>query len=97
VFHGSLIGELLHLKSYRREGGAFTYICGNQQSVQCLDRRIGNHRMRSGLRLRAIDARTPPPQACQDSFDRVSQSQEELPKLSKHQNRAAYKALEDNG
>jgi hypothetical protein len=60
VLRGTPIGELPHLKSYRLEGGALIYICADQQSGQWLVRAIDNHRLDSGARLKATDARNLP-------------------------------------
>jgi hypothetical protein len=51
VLDGTPIGELLHIKSYRLEGGALIYICADQQSSQWFIRAIDNHRLGSGLRM----------------------------------------------
>jgi hypothetical protein len=60
VLRGTPIGELPHLKSYRLEGGALIYICANQQSGQWLIRATENHRLGTGARLKATDARNLP-------------------------------------
>jgi hypothetical protein len=56
VFHGTLKGELPHLRCFRLEGGALMYVCADQKSVQWLIRATDNHRMGSGARLKAMDA-----------------------------------------
>jgi hypothetical protein len=58
--HGTPLGELPHLKSYRLEGGAFIYTCANQQSGQWLVRPIDNHTLGLRTRLKATDARNLP-------------------------------------
>jgi hypothetical protein len=64
VLRGTPIGELPHLKSYRLEGGAliyiYIYICADQQTGQRLVRAIDNYRLKSGVRLKATDARNFP-------------------------------------
>jgi hypothetical protein len=73
-------GELPHLKSYRLEGGAFIRICGNQQSGQWLVKAIDNHRLGTGARLKATDARSlpKPVKVALRTKDKVAQTQEEL-------------------
>jgi hypothetical protein len=62
VLHGTPIGEIPQLNSYRLEGGAFIYIYiyVDQQSSQWLVRAIDNHRLELGPRLKATDARNAP-------------------------------------
>jgi hypothetical protein len=49
-----------HLISYRLVGGALIYVCADQQSSQWLIKAIDNHRLKSGTRLKATDARNLP-------------------------------------
>jgi hypothetical protein len=60
VLRRTQLEELPHLKSYRLEGGAQLYTCADQQSGQWLIRAIDNHRLGSGARLNATDARNLP-------------------------------------
>jgi hypothetical protein len=60
VFYGTPKGELPYLRSFRLEGGALIYVCANQQSVQWLIRATDSHRLGSGARLKATDARNHP-------------------------------------
>jgi hypothetical protein len=53
-------GELPHLKSYRLERGTLIYASANQQSRQWLVKAIHNHRLGTGARLQATDARNLP-------------------------------------
>jgi hypothetical protein len=80
VLRGTPIGELPHLKSYRLEGGALTYISDDQQSGQRLIRAIDNHRLGSGARLKATDARNlhKPVKVALRTRDKVSHTQDEL-------------------
>jgi hypothetical protein len=77
---GTPFGELPHLKSYRLEVGAFVYICANQQSGKWLVRATNNHRLGSGTRLKATDARNllKPIKVALRVRDRVAQTQYEL-------------------
>ncbi|PNF41280.1 hypothetical protein B7P43_G01460, partial [Cryptotermes secundus] len=72
--------ELPHLKSYRLLGGALIYICADQQSGQWLIRAIDNHRLQSGTRLKATDARNlpKPVKVALRTRDKIAQNQEEL-------------------
>jgi hypothetical protein len=60
MLHRTPIGKIPHLKSYRLEGDALIYICADQQSGQWLIKAIDNHRLVSGARLKATDARNLP-------------------------------------
>jgi hypothetical protein len=60
VLRRTPLGDLPHLKFSRLEGGALIYICADQQSGQWLIRAIDNHRLGSGARLKATDARNIP-------------------------------------
>jgi hypothetical protein len=88
VLHGTPIGELPHLKSYRLEGGALIYICAAQQSGQWLIRATDNHRLGSGARLKAKDTRNlpKPVKVALRRRDKVAQTQDELLRLIKNQN-----------
>jgi hypothetical protein len=81
-------GELPHLKSYRLEGGALIYICADQKSSQWLIKAIDNHRLESGARLKATDARNlpKPVKVALKTGDKVAQNQEELLKWVKNLN-----------
>jgi hypothetical protein len=52
--------ELPHPKPYSLEGGALIYICADQQSGQWLTKAIGNHKLRTGARLKVTDAKNLP-------------------------------------
>jgi hypothetical protein len=80
VLRRTPIEELSHLKSYRLEGGALIYICADQQSGQWLIKAIDNHRLESGARLKATDARNLPNplKVALRIGDKVAQNQEEL-------------------
>jgi hypothetical protein len=88
VFRATPVGELPLLKSHRLEGGALIYMCANQQSGQWLIRAIGNHRLESGARLKATDARNLPKpiKVALRIGDKVAQSQDELLKWIKNLN-----------
>jgi hypothetical protein len=75
---GTPLGELPHLKSCRLEGGALIYTCANQQSGQWLVRATDNHRLGSGARLKANDARNlpKPVKVALRVWDKVAQSQD---------------------
>jgi hypothetical protein len=72
--------ELPHLKSHRLTGIALIYICAEQQSGQWLIRAIDNHRLGSGAKLKAIDARNLPKpiKVALKVMDEVAQTQDEL-------------------
>jgi hypothetical protein len=53
-------GILPRLRSYRLEGGAFIYICAEQQSGQWLKNAMHGHKLREGTTLRAIDTKDLP-------------------------------------
>jgi hypothetical protein len=74
------IGELPHSKSYRLEGGTLIYICADQQSGQWLIRATDNHRLESGARLMATDARNLPKpiKVALRVRDKVAQTEDEL-------------------
>jgi hypothetical protein len=57
VFCGTPKGELPHLRYFRLEGGALIYVCADQESGQWLTKATDNHRLISGPRLKATDAR----------------------------------------
>jgi hypothetical protein len=78
VFRRTPIGELPHLKSYRQEGDALIYICAVQQSGQWLIKAIDNHRLESGSRMKATDARNlpKPVKVALRIRDKVAQNQE---------------------
>jgi hypothetical protein len=57
VFRRTLKGELPHLRSFRLEASALMYVCADQQSGQWLIRATDSHRLGSGVRLKAADAR----------------------------------------
>jgi hypothetical protein len=88
VLHGTPIEEVPHLKSYRLEGGALIYICVDQQSGQRLIRAIDNHRLGSGAKLKAVDARNlpKPVKVALRTRDRVAQNQDELLRWIKNLN-----------
>jgi hypothetical protein len=88
VLRRTPIGELPHLKSYRLEGGALIYICADQQSGQWFIKAIDNHRLESGARLKATDARNLPKpiRMALRIRDKVAQNQEELLKWVKNLN-----------
>jgi hypothetical protein len=56
------------------------YICADQQSGQWFIRAIGNHRLGSGARLKAMDARNlpKPVNVALRTRDKVAQTQDEL-------------------
>jgi hypothetical protein len=70
------------------EGGALIYICANQQSGEWLIRVIDNHRLGSGARLKATDARNllQPVKVALRARDKVAQTQDELLKWVKNLN-----------
>jgi hypothetical protein len=80
--------ELPHLKSYRLVGGARIYACGDQQSGQWLIKAIDDHRLESGFRLKATDARNlpKPVKVALRTRDKVTQGQEELLKWTADHN-----------
>jgi hypothetical protein len=87
VLRRTPIGELPHLKFYRLEGGAFIYICADQQS-QWFIKAIDKHRLESRARLTANGARNLPKsiKLALRIRDKVAQNQEELLKLVKNLN-----------
>jgi hypothetical protein len=80
VLHRTPIGELPQLKSYRLERGALIYIYADQQSGQWLVKDIDNHRLGTGSRLKATDARNlpKPVKVALRTRDIVAQTQDEL-------------------
>jgi hypothetical protein len=88
VLRSTQIGELPRLQSYRLEGGALIYICADQQSGQWLIKAIDNHRLESGVRLKATIARNLPKtiKVALRIRDKVAQNQEELLKWVKKLN-----------
>jgi hypothetical protein len=82
------LGEIPHLKSYRLEGGALIYTCADQQSGRWLIRAIDNHRLGSGARLKATDARNLPKpiKVALRVMDNVAQTQDELLRWIQHLN-----------
>jgi hypothetical protein len=81
-------GELPRLKSYKLEGGALIYMCADQHSSQRLIKTTDNHRLESGARLKATDARNLPKpiMVALRIRDKVAQNQEELLKWVKNLN-----------
>jgi hypothetical protein len=79
MLHRTPIGELPHLKSYRL-GGALIYICADQQPGQWLIKATDNHRLGSGAKLKATDARNLPKpiKVAIRVRDKVAQTQDEL-------------------
>jgi hypothetical protein len=57
VFRGTTKSVLPHLQSFKLEGSALMYVSADQQSGQWVIRAIDNHRLGSGARLKAMDAR----------------------------------------
>jgi hypothetical protein len=92
VLRRTLLGELPHLKSYRLEGGALIYTCGDQQSGQWLIIAIDNHRLGSGARLKATDARNLPKpiKVALRVRDNVAQTQNELLSWIQHLNQRLH-------
>jgi hypothetical protein len=88
VLRRTPLGELPHLKSYRLEGGALIYTCADQESGQWLIRAIDNHRLGSGARLKATDARNLPKpiKVALRVRDNVAQTQDELLSWIQHLN-----------
>jgi hypothetical protein len=88
VFCETPKGELPHLRSFRLEGGALMYVCADQQSGQWLIRATDNHRLGSGARLKAMDARKLPKpiKVAIRTRDKVAKSHEELLKWIKDLN-----------
>jgi hypothetical protein len=60
VFYETPLEEPSYLNSYRWEGGALIYVCTDQQSGQWFVKASDNHRMRSGARLKATNAKILP-------------------------------------
>jgi hypothetical protein len=88
VLRRTPLGELPHLKSYRLEGGALIYTFADQQSGQWLIRAIDVHRLGSGARLKATDARSLPNpiKVALRVRDNVAQIQDELLSWIQHLN-----------
>jgi hypothetical protein len=82
------IGEIPHLKTYRLEGGALIYTCGDQQSGKWHIETIDNSRLESGARLKETDASNLPKpiKVALRNKDKVAQNQEELLKSVKNPN-----------
>jgi hypothetical protein len=99
VLRRTPLGELPHLNSYKLEGGALIYTCANQQSGQWLIRAIDNHRLGSGARLKAIDARnlSKPIKVALRVRDTVAQTQDELLSWIQHLNPGLGRQAEPKG
>jgi hypothetical protein len=85
VLHGTLEGELPHLRYFRLEGSAFVYVCADQQSGQGLIRVTVNHRLGSVAMLKATDNRKVR-QVALRMKDKVPESPDELLKWIKDLN-----------
>jgi hypothetical protein len=72
--------ELPHLKSYRLKGGSLIYTCVDQQSGQWLIKTTDNHRLGSGGRLKATEAKNlpKPVKVALRVKENVARNQEEL-------------------
>jgi hypothetical protein len=80
ALRGTPVKELLHLKSYKIEGGALIYICADQKSGQWLSKAINNHRLKTGTMLKVTEARNlpKPVKVAFRVWDNVVQTQDEL-------------------
>jgi hypothetical protein len=93
AFRGTPKRELPHLRSFRLEGGALMYVCTNQQSDQWLIRATDNHRLGSGARLKATDARNLPKpiKVALRTRDKVAKSPEEATSAERPEAYPAYR------
>jgi hypothetical protein len=102
MFHGTPVGELPHINSYRPEGGTLIYVCADLQSGQWLVKTIDSHKIGSITNAENLPK---PARIALWKWNKVSRSQEELLKWIKHLNlrlhtkhwRVLDKAAEPNG